>query len=95
MKVLASFLSLSLLASVVPAGPASEPANAKADDGAREVLKYFQSLSGTPAHRIVSGQFANFGPGQICAWLPRFQKRQVIGRRSWELIMRILERTAW
>src|SRR5208282_6140674 len=62
MKIFAPFLHLSILASVALAGPASEPANAKADAGTRALLKYFQGLSSSPARRIVSGQFANFGP---------------------------------
>jgi mannan endo-1,4-beta-mannosidase len=61
MRFFAPFLCLSILASVALAGPASEPANAKADAGACALLKYFQGLSDSPARRIVSGQFANFG----------------------------------
>ncbi len=61
MRVFAPFLYLSILASVALAGPAPEPANAKADAGTRALLKYFQGLSGSPARRIVSGQFASFG----------------------------------
>jgi mannan endo-1,4-beta-mannosidase len=52
-----------MLASVALAGPASEPANINAEPGARALLKFFQSISGSPARRIVSGQFANFGRG--------------------------------
>ncbi len=62
MRVFAPFLYVSIMASVALAGPAPEPANAKANAGTRAVLKYFQDLSGAPARRIVSGQFANFGP---------------------------------
>jgi len=40
-----------------------EPANPKASPKARAVLKYFQSLSARQDKRILSGQFANFGPG--------------------------------
>jgi mannan endo-1,4-beta-mannosidase len=63
MKVFAPVLFASILTSVALAGPASEPANGKADAGTRAVLNYFQGLSGTPASRILSGQFANFGRG--------------------------------
>jgi mannan endo-1,4-beta-mannosidase len=62
MRIFAPFLYASILASVALAGPALEPANAKADAGTRALLEYFQGLSGSPARRIVSGQFANFGP---------------------------------
>lgn len=52
-----------MLASVALAGPASEPVNPNAESGAHALLAYFQSISSSPARRIVSGQFANFGRG--------------------------------
>jgi mannan endo-1,4-beta-mannosidase len=51
------------MASVSPAGSASQPANANAEPGARALLNYFQGLSGAPSSHIVSGQFSNFGRG--------------------------------
>lgn len=45
------------------AGPESEPANPHAGAAARAVLKYFQELTLTPAHRVISGQFSDFGKG--------------------------------
>ncbi len=42
---------------------AADPANPKASPKARAVLKYFQGLSARRDKRILSGQFANFGPG--------------------------------
>ena len=62
MRIFAPFLYAPFLASVALAGPASEPANARANAGTRALLEYFQDLSGLPARRIVSGQFADFGP---------------------------------
>ena len=43
------------------AGIAQEPANPNANDSARAILKYFQSLEPRTGKRLVSGQFSNFG----------------------------------
>jgi mannan endo-1,4-beta-mannosidase len=56
-------LSAWLIALVALASPASDPANPRANDATRAVLKYFQDLSSAPDRRIVSGQFSNFGKG--------------------------------
>ena len=63
MKLSAPLLYVSIMASVALAGSPSEPANTNANAETRGLLTYFQSISGSPAHRIVSGQFSNFGKG--------------------------------
>jgi mannan endo-1,4-beta-mannosidase len=62
-RALALSFALTALASVALANPASKPANPKATAETRAVLRCFQGLSGTPARRIISGQFDNFGLG--------------------------------
>jgi mannan endo-1,4-beta-mannosidase len=64
-------LCLSLMASAALAADFSGPANPKTEPRARAVLEFIQGLSGSPARRIISGQFADFGrvatPGQLAA----------------------------
>lgn len=60
-------LLFSLLAvtagAVCPAAPNAEPANPHANDRVRAVLKYFHELAERPDHRVLSGQFTDFGRG--------------------------------
>jgi mannan endo-1,4-beta-mannosidase len=51
------------MVSAAAGGPASAPSNPNAEPAARAVLSYIQNISGNPAGKIISGQFANFGPG--------------------------------
>jgi mannan endo-1,4-beta-mannosidase len=49
--------------SVCPPGTASGPANPHASARTRAVLAFFVSLEARTDHRLLSGQFTNFGPG--------------------------------
>lgn len=58
-KIIGGFLAATLWGYAAQA----EPANPQANSSARAVLKYFQELSDAPQHRIISGQFTDFGKG--------------------------------
>lgn len=60
--LLAGLLTAALLAPP-PALRAAEPANPKANPAARAQLDFFHALSEKTEHRILSGQFADFGQG--------------------------------
>ena len=62
MKAIHSFLLLCGLASATLAA-SPEPANPNAQPKAKAILKYIQSLPGRADHRMLSGQFADFGRG--------------------------------
>ena len=56
-------LALLGLAVGLPLTHALEPANPKTQPEARAILNYFESLAKKPDHRIISGQFSDFGKG--------------------------------
>ena len=57
------FTSWILAAVCVSAARAVEPANRRSNPQVKAVLEYFYSLAGKADHRIVSGQFTDFGNG--------------------------------
>lgn len=62
MRIASAFGVFSIALATVSAG-ASTPANPKASAKAKSVLDYFQGLPARADHRVVSGQFTDFGEG--------------------------------
>ncbi|MGH7973715.1 MAG: glycosyl hydrolase, partial [Limisphaerales bacterium] len=54
---------------------ALEPANPNANPKARAILNYLQALGARPDKRLVSGQFAGFGPGTNLRLMDQIHER--------------------
>ncbi|HEY3854390.1 MAG TPA: hypothetical protein VGO67_08370 [Verrucomicrobiae bacterium] len=63
MRIIAAAFGLVVLSYAARANPDAEPANPHANASARAVLEYFHTLSDAQEHRIISGQFSDFGKG--------------------------------